>query len=115
MIILEDIFGKAENNADELANTNLTVTNCKMYVRWTLILLEMSPISKVTAEFLQETVSGVLDAIKSSAGKALAIIADNNRTNHQFFNKYYQEEDIISPSMKKHIYIYVCFFHVKGK
>ena len=86
-----EVFGRAENNPDQLANTILAVM-VKCLFGGPKVILKMIPISKLSSDFLYQTVSGVIDSIKSSHGEVVAVITDNNRTNQAFFKRFETED-----------------------
>ena len=83
------VFGKAENNADALANTLLSIM-VKCMNGGIKFLIKMIPVSKLTSTFLHEQVCAILDILINylSFGKVIAIIADNNRTNQAFLKLF---------------------------
>ena len=79
------LFGKAHNNEDELANAVLGIM-IKLSVRWPKFLCIIVPVKGMTAEFLHEQVKATLALIHNASGVPITIIADGNRTNQKFFN-----------------------------
>ena len=79
------LFGKAHNNEDELANAVLEIM-IKFQFGGPSFLFKMVPVKGMTAEFLYEQVKATLALIHNASGVPITIIADGNRTNQKFFN-----------------------------
>ena len=52
------------------------------------VLVKMLPISKLDTDFLFDQSKMLIDQIKNSEGKLVAIICDNNRVNQAFFKRF---------------------------
>ena len=81
------IFGKAANNPDALANAVLAIM-IKCLNGGPRFLVKMISVSKLNASFLNDQVCQILEIIKSSSGTVMAVITDNDRTNHGFFKLF---------------------------
>ena len=81
------LFGKAHNNEDELANAMLEIM-IKCQFGGPSFLFKIVPVICMTAEFLYEHVKATLALIHNASGVPITIIADGNRTNQKFFNMF---------------------------
>ena len=86
------LFGRAKNNPDMLASTVLAIM-IKCLHGGPNFLLKMIPVAKMTAQFLYEQVTAVIDLISSLHGTVISVITDNNRTNQAFFKLFPTVED----------------------
>lgn len=81
------LFGKAENNKDELANAALGIM-IKCQFGGPSFLFKMVPVRGMTADFLYDQVDATLKIIENANGRPISIIADGNRTNQKFFKMF---------------------------
>ena len=79
------LFGKAHNNEDELANAVLGIM-IKCQSCGPSFLFKMVSVKSMTVEFLYKQVKATLALIYNISEVPITIIADGNRTNQKFNN-----------------------------
>ena len=82
-----ELFGKAANNPDALANTSLGIM-IKCLLGGPTFIFKMIPVKGLTASFLYEQVNTTLKMIQNASGIPVSIILDGNRTNQKFFKMF---------------------------
>lgn len=81
------LFGSSLSDNTQLAKTVLAFMIVCLY-GGPKFLVKMLPVSKLDTDFLYNQSVMLIDQIKHSGGKLVAIICDNNRVNQAFFKKF---------------------------
>ena len=87
-----ELFGKAENNKETLANAVLSIM-VKCLFGGPTFIFKMVPVKGMSAELMYSQIQQTLDLIRSAGGQMSSIITDGNRTNQKFFKLFDTVDD----------------------
>ena len=81
------VFGKAQNNPEELATT-VSAIMVKCLFGGPEFILKMIPVYRLTASFQYDQVMLIIDQLEQCGAKIFAVICDGNRVNKFFFKHF---------------------------
>lgn len=81
------IFGKAQNNPNELATTVLAVM-VKCVFGGPEFILKMLPVYRLTANFQYDQTMLIIDTLEKCGAQVVAIICDGSQVNRSFFKLF---------------------------
>ena len=86
------VFGFAQNISDKLPQTVLAIV-IKYMFGGSKIISRIIPVRALTAAFQFEQVSSLINQLKVSGAKVVAIVCDGNQVNAKFLKMFDTEED----------------------
>ena len=81
------VFGKAQNNPEELATTVLAI-KVKCLFGGPEFILKMIPVYRLTASFQYDQVMLIVDQLEQCDAKIVSVICDGNQVNKSFFKHF---------------------------